>query len=367
MHLEIINAIESLKNSHEKTLCEYLSNNFGNKKIVLYGAGGFGKEIAQVLLDHNIKPMAFLDMKAKGTLLDVPIVNPCIFQDKDVKIVLSIVLNKKIRNEIIDFLHNLKFYDIIDAQEIRAMYIQVENGHTYENFKSLQNLILKPLDYLYDQESKKIYTKNIIAHITRDYKLAEETDEQVQYFVKTIPFQKGYQYFVDCGAYIGDTFLELLKLNKTKEYIGFEPIEESYKRLSENIRCKNIKAIAFPTAVSNKTQMTTFDNKLGSSNISSIGSIQVMSVKLDDILHNHEPTFIKMDIEGEEINALNGAKSLIHSIKPELAICIYHYINHFWEIPNLINEWNLEYDLYIRTHSSCCMETVLYAVRKEKN
>ncbi len=117
-------------------------------------------------------------------------------------------------------------------------------------------------------------------------------------------------------------------------------------------------------AVSNKTGMSKFDNKLGSSVLNEEGETQVMCVKLDDILHNYHPTFIKMDIEGEEINALNGAKTLIKDSTPELAICVYHFINHFWEIPNLIHKWNLGYKLYMRTHSSACMETVLYAVKE---
>ena len=90
-----------------------------------------------------------------------------------------------------------------------------------------------------------------------------------------------------------------------------------------------------------------------------------MCVKLDDVMHNTNPTFIKMDIEGEEIRALNGAKKLILDSRPELAICVYHYINHFWEIPNLLHDWNLGYKFYMRTHSSGCMETVLYAIAED--
>ena len=45
---------------------------------------------------------------------------------------------------------------------------------------------------------------------------------------------------------------------------------------------------------------------------------------LDNLLCGVDVTFIKMDIEGMECPALRGAKKLIQSYQPKLAICSYH-------------------------------------------
>jgi len=366
MFSRIVNTIDGLKNFNLVNLSDYLQKEFNNKQIVIYGAGAFGREIFNLLSANNINAKAFLDIKATGELFNIPVIHPSNYENKTAIVILAIVLNKKTRKEIIEFLYKSGYKTIIDAQKIRAMYIELENEHinehTYEYFKTNQENILKPLDFLTDEESKKTYMQNVIAHISRNYENTFETDEENQYFINSIPFKKGFSKFIDCGAYIGDTFLKLIEQNlMVQEYIGFEPDLDVFNRLSKNLSTKKIKAMAFPAAVSDKMQIIKFNSKPGSGAINENGDISAICVKLDDVLYNYEPSFIKMDIEGEEIKALNGAKNLILKSRPDLAICVYHYINHFWEIPNMLHDWNLGYKFYLRTHSSACMETVLYA------
>jgi hypothetical protein len=97
----------------------------------------------------------------------------------------------------------------------------------------------------------------------------------------------------------------------------------------------------------------------GVSSISDDGSLLVNADKIDNLCP--DATFIKMDIEGSEMDALYGAKETIIRNKPKLAICIYHKPEHLYQIPLLIHEWVPEYKLYIRHHSHYDSETVLYA------
>ena len=73
-------------------------------------------------------------------------------------------------------------------------------------------------------------------------------------------------------------------------------------------------------------------------------------------------TFIKMDIESSEQEALRGAEQIINRDKPKLAICLYHKKEDMWEIPYLIKTMVAEYKLYIRHYSNSELETVLYAI-----
>ena len=82
-------------------------------------------------------------------------------------------------------------------------------------------------------------------------------------------------------------------------------------------------------------------------------------VKIDDIAP--DATFIKMDIEGAELNALKGAENTIRDNVPKLAIRIYHQLNDLWEIPIYLSEIVPEYNFFVRHHSKGLAETVLYA------
>lgn len=88
--------------------------------------------------------------------------------------------------------------------------------------------------------------------------------------------------------------------------------------------------------------------------------IEVAAV--DDVLWDKDVTFIKMDIEGAELEALKGAGLTIQRCKPKLAICVYHKPEDIWEIPNLILDYYPDYKLYLRHYSLHFGETVLYAV-----
>lgn len=88
-------------------------------------------------------------------------------------------------------------------------------------------------------------------------------------------------------------------------------------------------------------------------------SIAVVSL---DSCVNDRVTFIKMDIEGAEMEALKGAESIIKSQKPKLAICVYHKEQDMTEIPIFIKKLVPEYKLFMRHYSNDAGETVLYAV-----
>ncbi len=65
--------------------------------------------------------------------------------------------------------------------------------------------------------------------------------------------------------------------------------------------------------------------------------------------------FIKMDIEGSEMEALRGAEKLIRSRKPSLAVCVYHKENDIVDIPLYLKSLVPEYKLYLcgGSHTIC--------------
>ena len=100
-----------------------------------------------------------------------------------------------------------------------------------------------------------------------------------------------------------------------------------------------------------------------SSQKSDKGEIAVQGIPIDAVLKKtgEKATFIKMDIEGSELNAIEGAKDTIVNEKPRLALCIYHKPMDIIEIPSRILELVPEYKLFIRHYGSHFGEEVMYA------
>lgn len=97
------------------------------------------------------------------------------------------------------------------------------------------------------------------------------------------------------------------------------------------------------------------------SHISELGE-QIEVTTIDEALHGVNVTFIKMDIEGAELQALKGAKETIQRCKPKLAICVYHRREDLITIPQYIQSLNAGYKLYFRNYSPHGLEAVIYAI-----
>jgi hypothetical protein len=74
------------------------------------------------------------------------------------------------------------------------------------------------------------------------------------------------------------------------------------------------------------------------------------------------PSYVKLDIEGAEADALQGMANTIRSARPALAVCVYHRPADLWELPYLVDGLMPECRLYLRAHAWNGFELVLYAI-----
>lgn len=190
---------------------------------------------------------------------------------------------------------------------------------------------------------------------------------KVQYMVPEIFGPVEDEVFIDGGAYCGDTILDLIsEFGKGKDYYkkiyAWEPDGRNRERLTKVCRGhKNIEIIPFGMW-SKRTVLHFNDVNGGNSFIDENGTAELQVDSIDNLCAGEKVTFIKMDVEGSEAEALHGAEHVIRRDKPRLAICVYHKPEDLYEIPFLIREMVPEYKLYIRHHSFTPHETVLYAV-----
>lgn len=143
------------------------------------------------------------------------------------------------------------------------------------------------------------------------------TDPYLFKFLK--PYLDKAQCVWDIGANIGDHTRAYLDMGKT--VYAFEPNPLAYECLCHN--CPD--SHNYNLAANSKDDELTFETlaNVGESRISENGEIKVKAVKLDT-LDLPKPDFIKIDVEGWEIHALQGMQDSINTHKPMLFIEINH-------------------------------------------
>lgn len=364
----------------EKFLMEKLNKN----KFILYGAGGGGKLFFNFFCKkYNLFPECILDKNKcsdSETFEKVPIYLFNEIQEKVNKnfVIILTVSRKEYQKEILGSLKEKKFKNIIILPDKFWGYLVYKNimefGICWKNYIQFPDFyiknkekILRVLEILSDEKSLEIYYKCVKSFLFLKEEKVPFDSEERQYFPKDIKFNKGYSVFIDCGAYIGDTVQQLNKYyGKIKTLICFEPNIESYNKLQAYLQKNpdNIadKILILPCAVYNKEMVFSFKKAEGRSSITKNGKDVIFSVVLDKVLLKLEPTFIKMDIEGSELEALKGAEKIIKRYKPDLAICVYHHPAHFWEIPLYLYMLENRYKFYLRKYApQSFVETILYA------
>lgn len=232
-----------------------------------------------------------------------------------------------------------------------------QNLHHYKRVYNLLN----------DDESRKVFANMIAAKIFMDTSYINNAFKLTPvYFSKDI-FSFSNDIYIDCGGYDGDTASEFVKCNPDVQQVYiFEGIPElaTKCRLKMEQECPEAKVHVFQNVVFDKECELSLVQGIGNgdSRIGENGEIKVKAVTLDDSLTD-DVTFIKMDIEGSEKEAIKGAARIIRTKTPKMAICIYHLKDDFWKIPELILSINSKYHFKVRQHDPVSFsETVLYCI-----
>jgi FkbM family methyltransferase len=197
--------------------------------------------------------------------------------------------------------------------------------------------------------------------------LGEPVSNEI-YFPEDLHVVSADEIFVDCGAFDGDTIRRLLA--RQPDFRGrikaLEPDPENFGKLAryvESLRSELRRRIdIFPCAASSRREVLRF-NATGTAGASvGCGSMQVQGVALDELLEGCPPTYIKMDIEGAEPDAIRGAFRTIATHRPAMAICVYHRQDHLWEIPLLIHSCAGGYRFHLRPQFLDGWDLVCYCV-----
>lgn len=296
------------------------------KKYVLYGTGGHGQELAGALLMSGVDFYGFCGRRGPDAfpsgLMGKPVIAPdTLFQNAD-DFYISVCAGGESASEIAGSLKENRFpedhvLDVFDLSTPGSMYF----------------------------EFPRLYRPGTA--------------------------------FVDAGCYNCNDDYRFAEWSKGQysDIIAFEPDPVQYKKCEEQLLRHSIRDIRLIQAgLSARSGTVEFAVKgAGGSHIvqqdisTQIGHgrikeyVTVPITTLDHVMSDETVGFIKMDIEGAELDALRGAANVISRDRPFLAISVYHKPGDVLALMQYIHEIVPDYRFWLRHYGALFYETVLYA------
>ncbi len=230
-----------------------------------------------------------------------------------------------------------------------------------EDFRNNREKYDEIYNLLADEKSKKVFEKVINFKISFDYNFMNgfTNNHSEQYFDKELIPEIKDIVFLDGGGYVGDTIPQII--DNFKDFKKIYLVEPN--KLHINIAKRDffhIKNIEFINCgLGNKTIKS--ENKENIDNNCN-HNYQAQDIDKIDNLIDEKVDFIKLDIEGAEQDAIDGAKETIKKYKPILAICVYHKAEDWYKIPQKVLEIESEYKIYLRHYMEGIFETVMYFI-----
>jgi len=351
----------------ERTLFDRLAGGPG-ADLLLFGAGNLGRRTLAGLRRAGVEPLAFVDNNRSrhGTLVEGRVVlSPeeaaARYGDRAVVVV-----------TIWTPLGRLAYPGVAAQMRILGCSRTVPFAPLFWKFQEefLPNFCLDAPHKLYahaddvkagyrilvDETSRTEYLTQL-SYLLSAMDSVEVTilPDREWYFPRDLVELSAREVFVDCGAYDGDTVESFIEASggQFRAVVAFEPdphavvrlrtlVQELSPQVRDRIRVEQ-------KAVGAAAGSLAFEGGgTPGSRVSEAGTLTVECVTLDAALQDVAPTFIKMDIEGAEEDALLGAADTIRTHRPILAICIYHLQAHLYRLPTLIGGMCADYSLFVR-------------------
>ncbi|MDR0677793.1 MAG: FkbM family methyltransferase [Holosporaceae bacterium] len=334
-HTDVIKKMNVMDYGYKKFIC-YLRSIFGNKR-----------KAVDSILNFNLCDFSWLYNK--------------LTIDEDKELLSKIVARRMLSSEKVQLCDVKREYDLFQ---------KIKKDFSLESERVDENLIDK---------NWKLYLMNMSRY-----------GSDINFFVNDVVIfysfaKKQYEYkkagiyprygdtVIDAGGCYGDTALVFANM------VGCHGVVYSFEMNKSNIQvfeknCQNnrklskiVKIIDKPLYSIKDIEFFVNEKRAGSTiykdDRNLVDSYSVRSLTIDDFMKDYEVeklNFIKMDIEGSELEALKGASDSIKKYKPQMALSVYHKKNDLDEIPKFVYNLVPEYKFYLRHHSCSDLETILY-------
>lgn len=374
----------------------------GERDLILYGAGSLGTKVAEHLSRLGRAPRAFLDgnqAKWGGRIAgtEVTSVSDAVRRFPQAVCVVTVCSPGNSYLAIREQLLNAGLSHVIPSLPLLWKYAEDLLPHAMIQLPchtlAEKAEVLAAYDLMADEASRGQYIAEIRFRLWADYSTLPSPSPEDQHFPPVLVSLGLEEVFVDCGAYTGDTLSRFLELTGAScgRALAFEPDPKNFRGLESYVRSLSdelrSRVEIVNAAVGGHTGPAEFAAS-GAENATLIvgkdscprrgrglpsstshpnkGSIPVPCFRLDDYLHDMEPTLLKLDVEGAELAALHGAQNTIARLAPVIMACAYHRPDDLWTIPLFLHSLQADYGFYLRSHSHDAWETVIYALPRSR-
>jgi FkbM family methyltransferase len=350
-------------------------------RIFLYGVGAFATEIAAILSKFDIEILGFIDhvqapSETWSGYKQAPYfnINEVLLTKESTVVIAVHNLHgnlQKISESILQINSQVKIFSPVELT-----YLLATAGVRIENYwlTSSQDLFdrnkaqIRAFESLLSDEKSKILFRQIIEYRRKGKinALPETELLEHQYAPLDLPTPPPNIRMVELGAYTGDNLREFVRRGLNIEFaLSLEPDLQNFSSLVSTIEELGLRNVfALPLAGWDQTETLLFSDTgdAGAVMVKNGGS-SITATSIDQIVGRSKINFIKMDIEGAELNAIQGAKNVIIQQTPHLAISVYHKPDDMWTIGLMIEEFsNGKYDYFLRQYGQQLFDTILYAI-----
>lgn len=357
-------------------------------RIVLFGAGGLGRRTLAGLRAAGVEPLAFSDNRSSlwgCSIDDVPVVAPREAAERFGSDAVFVVTIWGAGSEH-RLAHSVEQLEALGADLVLPVawlaWRYAEQLLPFYAMDLPSRLLTQSAEVrrcftlLADDRSRDEYVSQVRWRLSGDPGGLSHPVPGLQYLVTDVADAVPGDVVLDCGAYDGDTLRSWLAVRGPSfaHYFAMEPDPESRSRLE---RCVAelpsdvaAKVEILPYSVAGYTGTATFAASGSlSSSLGDDAGLVVDCITFDDLearLGGAVPTFVKVDIEGAELDALEGGREFLGRERPMIAIASYHRQDHLWRVPLAVHDIWQEYRLFLRPHNEEAWDLVLYAVPPDR-
>ena len=339
----------------------------------VYGAGTFGRELADDLTDAGVKVVAIVDRARTEAHGMIPVIHPDEFADAaSTPLVIGVFNQMYDPDELYALGQAAGHPEVLLPTEARLALGRAGVRRTHYwladdvgVFDGCAGHIAQARALLSDSRSRELFDALV------EYRMTGRTESPVTPHASDRPylphdvafFGPGEVHLIDAGAYDGDTITGLLDAGVAlASVLAFEPDPENFDKLSRTVSDLHIPATVLPLGVSGQTAQLRFHSSDAAGALTAEGEELVQCVSLDDMLFHSHPTHIKMDIEGAELAALNGMNRIVETAESRLAVSVYHQPHDLWDIPLEVQRLWPGRPMFLRQHGHFGFDTVLYVM-----
>ena len=334
---------------------------------VLYGAGRLGRKTAAALKEAGIEPLAFADndpglvgSEVDGTGVLSPADAAARWRDSALFVVSTFRPDNggvRARLEDLEALGCSRIASFLPLGWGLKGILPHFGADLPARILGHAGDLARIAGLLGDQQSRETFRAELEWRLHAQFR-AVGAPAPDQYFPRDLVRPQPGEVFVDGGAYDGDTLRSCpWPLGKV---LAAEPDPSTAARL----RATGGPHVVVREALLGAEAGTARFEATGTmaSRRSDAGALEVPVTTIDTLAEGERPTFIKLDVEGDELAALLGARRTLGRSRPVVAVCMYHRPEDLWTLPLFLHEALPGHGIYLRSHAADGFELVAYAV-----